>query len=98
VVASLRPYIPTAFFAVLIFYFGYQALTGDRGLLTGPIREETLAQRTAELKRLQAERVDVERKVRLLGERGLSRDLLDERARSVLGFADPREYVIRLAR
>jgi cell division protein FtsB len=90
--------MPTAFFAVLIFYFAYQALTGDRGLLTGPIREETLAQRTAELKRLQIERADIERKVRLLGERGLSRDLLDERARAVLGFADPREYVIRVTR
>ena len=95
-VASLRPYIPTAFFAALIFYFGYHALTGDRGLLTGPMREETLTQRTAELKRLQAERGQLEQNIRLLGERSLSKDLLDERARELLGFADPRDYVIRI--
>jgi cell division protein FtsB len=98
VVASLRPYIPTAFFAVLIFYFGYHALTGDRGLLTGPMREETLVQRTAELKNLRAEREELEQHIRLLSDRSLSRDLLDERARSVLGFADPRDYVIRVTR
>ena len=27
----------------------------------------------------------------------LSRDLLEERARAVLGFADPRDYVVRVA-
>ena len=34
----------------------------------------------------------------LLGDASLSRDLLDERAREILGFADPRDYVIRTAR
>ena len=97
-VATLRPYIPTAFFAVLIFYFGYHALTGDRGLLTGPMREETLVQKTAELKRVQAERVDLEHRIALLSDRSLSRDLLDERARDLLGFADPRDFVIRVTR
>jgi cell division protein FtsB len=28
----------------------------------------------------------------------LSKDLLDERARALLGFADPRDYVIRISR
>ena len=97
-VASLRPYIPTALFALLIFYFGCQALTGDRGLLTGARREETLAMRRQELKALQAQRMDLEARVRLLGDANLSRDLLDERARVVLGFADPSDYVIRVQR
>ena len=97
-VASLRPYIPTALFALLIFYFGCQAMTGDRGVLTGPAREEALASRAQTLTRLQAERADLERQVRLLGDGHLSRDLLDERARLVLGFADPDDYVIRTPR
>jgi cell division protein FtsB len=95
VVAAFRPYIPTAFFAVFIFYFGVHALTGDRGLLTGGRREETLAARAEELKRLRAERVDLEARVTLLSDRSLSRDLLEERARALLGYADPRDYVIR---
>ena len=32
--SALRPYIPTTVLAFLIFYFGFQALTGDRGLLS----------------------------------------------------------------
>ena len=94
----LRPYIPTALFALLIFYFGYQALTGDRGLLTRRQRNAELAARTGELKRLQAQEAELTTRVRLLGDTSLSRDLLDERAREILGFADPRDYVIRMPR
>ena len=96
--AQLRPYMPTALFALLIFYFGYHALTGERGLLHGASREETLASRSSELKILRAEREDLETRVNLLRDDNLSRDLLEERARTVLGFADPRDYVIRKLR
>ena len=33
--------------------------------------------------------------MRLLSDRSLSKDLLEERARVLLGFADPHDYVIR---
>ena len=93
--SRLRPYVPIAIMAALIFYFGWQALTGDRGLLTWTIRNETLAARTTELKKLQAERAELEVRARLLRDTSLSRDLLEERARSLLGLSDPRDYVIR---
>ncbi len=93
--ASLRPYIPTGLLALLIFYFGCQAMTGDRGVLDAPRREEALASRVEQLHRLQVERADLQTRVRLLDDGHLSRDLLDERARVVLGFADPGDYVIR---
>jgi cell division protein FtsB len=95
VVARFRPYLPTAVFALLIFYFGYHALTGDRGLLHGAIREETLSSQSQALKDLRAQREELETRVRLLSDDNLSRDLLEERARAVLGFADPKDYVIR---
>jgi cell division protein FtsB len=95
VFSRLRPYVPIAVLAALIFYFGFQALTGDRGLLARANRDETLAARTAELKKLQAERADLEVRARLLRDGSLSRDLLEERARSLLGLSDPRDYVIR---
>ncbi len=93
--SRIRPYVPIAVMAALIFYFGSQALTGDRGLLTWTSRDETLAARTAELKKLQSERADLEVRARLLRDGSLSRDLLEERARSLLGLSDPRDYVIR---
>ena len=96
--SRLRPYLPTAVFALLIFYFGCQALTGDRGMLTRRARNAELADRTGELKRLTAQDSELQARIRLLSDASLSRDLLDERARAELGFADPRDYVIRIAR
>ena len=94
----LRPFIPSALIAVLIAYFGFHALTGERGLLTSEQREQTLATRTAELKQIRAERMDLEARARLLRDSSLSADLLEERARSLLGFADPDDYVIRMTK
>lgn len=94
--ASLRPYLSTAFLALLIFYFGFHAFTGDAGLLQSDKRDATLIAKTQELKRLAAERHDLEVRAQLLRDESLSADLLEERARSLLGFADPRDYVIRV--
>ena len=93
--ARFRSYLPTTLLAFLIFYFGFQALTGDRGLLSLASRNETLEQKTAELGQLRTERQELETRARLLRDDHLSADLLDERARSLLGFADPKDYVIR---
>ena len=93
-----RTYFPTAALAFLIFYFGLHALTGERGVLASSERQTTLASRTAELARVRAERHDLEVRAELLKDEHLSADLLEERARSLLGFADPRDYVIRVSR
>jgi cell division protein FtsB len=78
-------------------YLGVQALTGERGLLSGSARDARLAQREAQLAALTEQRADLELRVRYLRTGSLSRDLLEERARAVLGFSDPRDYVIRVA-
>jgi cell division protein FtsB len=96
VLARLRSYLPTVALAFLIFYFGFHAFTGDRGILTSSQRNETLTAKTRELARVRAERQDLETRARLLRDTSLSADLLEERARSLLGFADPRDYVIRM--
>ena len=74
--ARLRPYLPAALLAVLIFYFGFQALTGDRGLLSLSQRNELLTEKRAELARLQAQRKDLEARARLMGDGAVSRDLV----------------------
>ena len=91
----LLTFIPTIALTALISYFAYHAMSGDQSLLTARQRHATLAEDEAELKRLRAERIHLERQARLLSDRSLSADLLEERAHVLLGFADPRDYVIR---
>jgi cell division protein FtsB len=96
VLARLRPYLPTAVLLLLIVYFALNAFSGDRGLLASNQRDETLIAKTRELAQVRAQRQDLEMRARLLRDTSLSADLLEERARSLLGFADPRDYVIRM--
>jgi len=91
----LRSLIPTLILAALIFYFGFQAMIGPRGLLLVRARNETLQGKVTELDRLKAQHQDLLTRARLLRSDSLSADLLEERARYVLGVADPRDYVIR---
>ena len=92
----LTPYLPTAALAFLIFYFGFHAFTGDSGILRSNLRDATLVAKSRELTAVQAQRQDLEVRAKLLRDTSLSADLLEERARSLLGFADPRDYVIRM--
>ncbi|MFN3816206.1 FtsB family cell division protein [Brevundimonas sp.] len=94
----MRPYAPTGVIFLLILYFGVQALTGERGLLSHGDRAEMLQQRQVELAQLEDQRSDLELRVRYLRTDNLSRDLLEERARIVLGFATPGDYLIPVER
>jgi cell division protein FtsB len=75
-------------------YFGYHAVQGDRGMsawlgLGQQIKrvETQIAVNRSELNRM-------EHRVSLLRSNGLSRDMLDERSREVLGLAHPDELII----
>jgi cell division protein FtsB len=96
VLARLRTYLPTAALLFLIVYFGFHAFTGERGLLSSTQRDATLAAKSQELAELRTQRQDLEARARLLRDTSLSADLLEERARSLLGFAHPSDYVIRV--
>jgi cell division protein FtsB len=96
VLARLRSYLPTAALALLIVYFGFNAFTGDQGILTSGQRNAALSAKTRELAALRAQREDLEKRAHLLRNSSLSADLVEETARSLLGFADPRDYVIRM--
>ena len=94
--AHLRPYLSTAALALLIFYFGVHAFTGEGGLLRSDQRDAALIAKAQELAVLAKTRHELEVRAGLLRDTSLSADLLEERARSLLGFADPRDYVIRM--
>lgn len=93
----MKPYTLSLCLLAAVMYLGVQALTGERGLLGAGERDALLAKREAQLHTLSEQRQDLEVRVRYLRTESLSRDLLEERARAVLGFADPRDYVIRVS-
>lgn len=93
---AVRPYLSTGALALLLAYFAYHAFTGEQGLLTSAQRSQALAVKVAELKVLTAERQDLETRAKLLRDTSLSADLLEERARSLLGYSHPKDYVIRI--
>jgi cell division protein FtsB len=97
VFAKLRPYWPMTAIFFLIVYFAFHALVGEGGLLTWSRRSASLAERSQKLDHLLSERAELEARAQLLRDASLSRDLLEERARSLIGLSDPRDYVVRLA-
>ena len=94
--ALCRTYGLTALLAGGIFYFGFHMLTGERGLLSSHQRARTLAEKSHELAVVKRQRFELEARARLLSDNSLSADLLEERARSLLGYVGPRDYVIRV--
>ena len=80
--------------ALLIGYFGANAYSGNYGLTARASLEQQVAALSAELTEAKAERERWERRVALLKSDGLDPDMLDERARALLGFANPRDVVM----
>ena len=86
-----------AFAVLFIGYFAVNAVTGNHGLRVQQDLERQLASMNEELHRLKAERAFWERRVSLLRSDRLDPDMLDERARTLLGFSDPRDVTLLLA-
>lgn len=96
-IEPMKPYIRSILLFCAIVYVGVHGLTGERGVLSTAERETRMQQRQQELAHLLEERQDLEVRVRYLRSSSLSKDLLEERARAVIGFADPRDYVVRVS-
>ena len=84
--------------ALLIGYFGINAYNGDRGLKAKEDIDRQTATLTAELDRLKAEQAQWERRIALLKSDDLDPDMLDERARILLDYADPHDLTLMLNR
>jgi cell division protein FtsB len=82
--------------ALVIGYFGVNAYSGNRGLRAKQDLDQQIAELTAELDGLKAERASWERRIVLLKAESIDPDMLDERARILLNYADPRELTLRL--
>ena len=91
-------FIPALFFAAVLAmsgYFIFAAVQGETGHLQRMQVEAQEKRLIAELAELQIERAKLENKIYRLSDEYLDLDLLDERARLVLGLARVDEVIIR---
>ena len=79
--------------AALIGYFGVNAYTGKYGLNARQELDQEIIALTSELARLKRERADSEHRFSLLRSDRVDPDMLDERARYQLDYANPHDLV-----
>jgi len=94
-----RPSIGPLFYfgtaMVLGLYFTFAAVQGDFGLFNRVQIDAEIAQMKAQRDRRRVELALLENRTRRLSDDYLDLDLLDERARDVLGLARPDDIIIR---
>jgi len=86
-----------SFAALFIGYFGVNAFTGAHGLRAQADLEQELAVMQKNLTRLKATRAEWERRVSLLRANRIDPDMLDERARALLSYVDPRDITLLMS-
>jgi cell division protein FtsB len=84
------------FAAVFVGYFAANAFTGNHGLRAQQDLEQQLTAMKVELAGLKAERAMWERRVSLLRADRIDPDMLDERARALVGYVDPHDLTLLL--
>jgi cell division protein FtsB len=79
--------------AALVGYFGVNAYTGKYGLNARQELDQEIISLSSELARLKRERAEGEQRVSLLRSQSVDPDILDERARFQLDYANPHDLV-----
>lgn len=79
----------------IIAVFAHSGLQGEHGLAAFREAETEERRLAAQLEALRRERLELENRVLRLSDRNLDLDLLDERARAVLGVVREDELVVR---
>ena len=78
----------------LIVYFLYHAVQGDRGLIAFWQLSKQVTQAETTYSMLNQKRAELQNRVTLLNPYSLNSDMIDERARFMLGYTKPDEVVI----
>ncbi|QFU16440.1 FtsB family cell division protein [Microvirga thermotolerans] len=92
----LIPLVLYSISAAVVAYFVHHAHSGARGFQAREQYEAQAAELNKELAALKTERTDWERRIALLRSEQIDRDLLEERARIVLGRVHRNDLVIIL--
>jgi cell division protein FtsB len=78
----------------LCFYFTYHALQGNRSVIRLLALDHSITVMSQQYEEGKAERIALETKVKAMRPGSISRDLLEERARAVLGYRHPDEMIM----
>lgn len=89
--------IPVACLCILA-YFSYHAFQGSLGIQSRALMDQKNLQLQFELARLREARQDMERKVSLLRDGNLEKDMLDQQVRHMLNLVKSNEVVILRAK
>jgi cell division protein FtsB len=90
--------IVPAISALFLAYFGFHAYHGEFGIYSKYQLEARAAELQGRLDVVRAKRVDLERRVQLLHDGTLEKDMLDEQARRALSLSKADELTIMLPR
>lgn len=88
--------IVPAISALFLAYFGFHAFNGEFGIYSKFQFEARAAELDARLSLVRAQRIEIERRVQLLHDGTLEKDMLDEQARKALNFSQADEITIML--
>jgi cell division protein FtsB len=88
--------IVPAISALFLAYFGFHAYHGEFGIYSKYQMEQRAAELTTELAGVRAQRIELERRVQLLHDGTLEKDMLDEQARRALNLSHADEITIML--
>jgi cell division protein FtsB len=82
--------------ALFLAYFGFHAYHGEFGIYSKYQLEARAAQLAGELATVKAQRLELERRVQLMHDGTLEKDMLDEQARRALNLSHADEITIML--
>jgi cell division protein FtsB len=82
--------------ALFLTYFGFHAYHGEFGIFSKYQLEARAAELNIELAKAKSQRVELERRVQLLHDGTLEKDMLDEQARRALNLSRADEMTIML--
>jgi cell division protein FtsB len=82
--------------ALFLAYFGFHAYHGEFGIFSKYQLEARAAELNIELAKAKSQRVELERRVQLLHDGTLEKDMLDEQARRALNLSRADEMTIML--
>jgi cell division protein FtsB len=92
----VRQNIMTIIGLCLCVYFAWHVIAGERSIFRLMSVERSIAKTSAEYNREHAKREQLEARVIKLRPGSIDPDLLEERARAVLGYARPDERIVIL--
>ena len=89
-----KRYLVQSIILCLVLYFLFHLIQGGRGVMTLRSLESSLEESTVELALLKEEHDKLAHRVDLMKPGAVCPDLLEEQAKTVLGYAQPNEKIV----